>query len=67
MATLLGFKAGKLALEGKTLKPDTRKGLFRVVQVGGGRGQTRGDQIHGSPARGGGTLRMDWGPPGRGP
>ncbi|GAX83922.1 hypothetical protein CEUSTIGMA_g11346.t1 [Chlamydomonas eustigma] len=29
---ILGFKAGKLELEGKILKPDARKGYVRVVQ-----------------------------------
>lgn len=30
------FKAGKLVLDGRTLKPDPRKGLLRVLQVRGG-------------------------------
>jgi hypothetical protein len=32
-AELVRFKAGKLQLEGKILRPDERKGIVRVVQV----------------------------------
>jgi hypothetical protein len=30
----LEFKAGKMSLDGKTLKPDARKGTVRVLRVG---------------------------------
>lgn len=39
MAVLASFKAGKLVLDGKLLKPDTRRGLVALVQVCG-RGTT---------------------------